>query len=63
MNGFRDWGLRSRSITPYVESDEDRERLLNRYRQFQMENHDRLMAKYTGESSVRWRSCASADHR
>jgi len=26
----------------------DRERLLNRYRTFQMENHDRLMAQYAG---------------
>jgi pyrophosphatase PpaX len=37
-----------KQLTPYVESDEDRERLLNRYRTFQMENHDRLMAQYTG---------------
>ena len=37
-----------KQLTPYVESDEDRERLLNRYRTFQMENHDRLMAQYAG---------------
>src|ERR1700730_12033332 len=37
-----------KQLTPYVESDEDRERLVNRYRTFQMENHDRLMAQYTG---------------
>jgi pyrophosphatase PpaX len=37
-----------KQLTPYVESDEDRERLVNRYRAFQMENHDRLMARYEG---------------
>ncbi|HEY3114860.1 MAG TPA: HAD-IA family hydrolase [Gemmatimonadaceae bacterium] len=37
-----------RQLTPYVESDEDRERLVNRYRTFQLENHDRLMAHYEG---------------
>src|SRR6185295_17135662 len=37
-----------KQLTPYVESDEDRERLVNRYRTFQMENHDRLMAHYEG---------------
>jgi pyrophosphatase PpaX len=37
-----------KQLTPYVESDEDRERLVNRYRTFQLENHDRLMAKYEG---------------
>ena len=37
-----------KQLTPYVESDEDRERLINRYRTFQMENHDRLMARYEG---------------
>lgn len=37
-----------RQLTPYVESDEDRERLVNRYRAFQFENHDRLMASYEG---------------
>src|SRR6476659_6617376 len=37
-----------KQLTPYIESDEDRERLLNRYRTFQMENHDRLMAQYAG---------------
>ena len=37
-----------KQLTPYVESDEDRERLINRYRTFQHENHDRLMAAYTG---------------
>jgi pyrophosphatase PpaX len=37
-----------KQLTPYVESDEDRERLVNRYRTFQHENHDRLMAAYTG---------------
>jgi pyrophosphatase PpaX len=37
-----------KQLTPYVESDEDRERLVNRYRSFQHENHDRLMAAYTG---------------
>lgn len=37
-----------KQLTPYVESDEDRERLLNRYRTFQMENHDQLMAHYEG---------------
>src|SRR3954466_7800919 len=37
-----------KQLTPYVESDEDRERLVNRYRTFQNENHDRLMARYEG---------------
>jgi len=37
-----------KQLTPYVESDEDRERLVNRYRTFQHENHDRLMSAYTG---------------
>jgi len=37
-----------KQLTPYVESDEDRERLINRYRTFQHENHDRLMARYEG---------------
>ena len=37
-----------KQLTPYVESDEDRERLVNRYRQFQLENHDQLMARYEG---------------
>jgi pyrophosphatase PpaX len=37
-----------KQLTPYIESDEDRERLLNRYRTFQIENHDQLMAHYEG---------------
>ena len=37
-----------KQLTPYVESDEDRERLVNSYRTFQLENHDRLMAHYEG---------------
>src|SRR5437764_9720193 len=37
-----------KQLTPYVESDEDRERLVNRYRTVQCENHDRLMARYEG---------------
>jgi pyrophosphatase PpaX len=37
-----------KQLTPYIESDEDRERLINRYRTFQHENHDRLMARYEG---------------
>jgi pyrophosphatase PpaX len=37
-----------KQLTPYVESDEDRERLVNRYRTFQHENHDRLMSQYSG---------------
>jgi pyrophosphatase PpaX len=37
-----------KQLTPYVESDQDRERLVNRYRTFQLENHDRLMARYEG---------------
>ena len=37
-----------KQLTPYVESDEDRERLVNRYRTFQLENHDRLMSQYAG---------------
>jgi pyrophosphatase PpaX len=37
-----------KQLTPYIESDEDRERLLNRYRAFQIENHDELMAHYEG---------------
>jgi pyrophosphatase PpaX len=37
-----------KQLTPYVESDEDRERLVNRYRTFQHEHHDRLMARYEG---------------
>jgi pyrophosphatase PpaX len=37
-----------KQLTPYVESDEDRERLVNRYRLFQHENHDHLMGRYEG---------------
>lgn len=37
-----------KQLTPYIESDQDRERLVNRYRTFQYENHDRLMASYEG---------------
>src|SRR5438045_4519593 len=37
-----------KQLTPYVESDDDRERLVNRYRTFQHENHDHLMARYEG---------------
>jgi pyrophosphatase PpaX len=37
-----------KQLTPYVESDQDRERLVNRYRTFQLENHDQLMATYEG---------------
>src|SRR3954467_12718045 len=37
-----------KQLTPYIESDEDRERLLNRYRTFQIENHDQLMEHYEG---------------
>lgn len=37
-----------KQLTPYVESDQDRERLVNRYRTFQHEHHDRLMATYEG---------------
>jgi pyrophosphatase PpaX len=37
-----------KQLTPYIESDQDRERLVNRYRTFQLEHHDRLMATYEG---------------
>ena len=37
-----------KQLTPYIESDQDRERLVNRYRTFQHENHDQLMATYEG---------------
>ena len=37
-----------KQLTPYVESDEDRERLINRYRTFQLEKHDELMSQYAG---------------
>jgi len=37
-----------KQLTAYVESDEDRQRLISRYRTFQLENHDRLMARYEG---------------
>jgi pyrophosphatase PpaX len=37
-----------KQLTPYVESDQDREQLVNRYRTFQHENHDQLMASYEG---------------
>ncbi len=37
-----------KQLTPYIESDQDRERLVNRYRTFQLENHDRLMSTYEG---------------
>ena len=37
-----------KQLTPYIESDQDRERLVNRYRTFQHEHHDRLMATYEG---------------
>jgi pyrophosphatase PpaX len=37
-----------KQLTPYIESDQDRERLVNRYRTFQHENHDRLMSTYEG---------------
>jgi len=35
-------------LTPFVESEEDRQRLTQRYRDFQGEQHDRLMARYQG---------------
>ncbi|MBA3466331.1 MAG: HAD-IA family hydrolase [Gemmatimonadaceae bacterium] len=35
-------------LTPFVESEEDRERLVQRYRAFQQQRHDSLMAKYDG---------------
>ena len=37
-----------KQLTPYIESDQDRERLVSRYRTFQHEHHDRLMATYEG---------------
>ncbi|HWL39518.1 MAG TPA: HAD-IA family hydrolase [Gemmatimonadaceae bacterium] len=37
-----------KQLTPYIESDQDRERLVHRYRTYQLENHDRLMATYEG---------------
>jgi len=37
-----------KQLTPYVESDQDRERLVNRYRAFQLAHHDRLMSTYEG---------------
>jgi hypothetical protein len=42
-----------KQLTPYVESDEDRERLVNRCRTFQNENHDQLMAHYEGVIDTR----------
>ena len=49
LSGSRGWARRCpKQLTPYVESDEDRERLVNRYRTFQLENHDQLMAHYEG---------------
>src|SRR3954464_13030697 len=37
-----------KQLTPYIESDEDRERLLNRYRTFQIENPDQLKGEFQG---------------
>lgn len=37
-----------KQLTPFVESDQDRERLVNRYRAFQLAHHDRLMSTYKG---------------
>lgn len=35
-------------MTPFITSEEDRQRLIKRYRDFQHEHHDRLMATYPG---------------
>jgi len=35
-------------LTPFIESEEDRQRLIQRYREFQNVEHDRLMARYEG---------------
>ena len=35
-------------LTPFIESEEDRQRLIQRYRDFQGVHHDRLMAPYQG---------------
>ncbi len=35
-------------LTPFIADEEDRQRLIERYRDFQKEHHDRLMARYEG---------------
>lgn len=35
-------------MTPFITSEEDRQQLIQRYRDFQHEHHDRLMATYPG---------------
>src|SRR6476646_9551246 len=35
-------------MTPFITSEEDRQHLIKRYRDFQHEHHDRLMATYPG---------------
>ncbi len=35
-------------LTPFISDEEDRQRLLQRYRDFQNVHHDRLMARYEG---------------
>src|SRR4051812_9348227 len=37
-------------LKPFVSSDEERDRLIQRYRTFQVAHHDRLMAEYAGVS-------------
>jgi pyrophosphatase PpaX len=39
-------------LTPFVTSEDDRKNLLTRYREFQGEQHDRLMATYPGVSET-----------
>lgn len=35
-------------LTPFITSEDDRQRLIKRYREFQHQHHDRLMAPYEG---------------
>ena len=39
-------------LTPFITSEEDRKYLLARYREYQAEQHDRLMATYPGVSET-----------
>ena len=39
-------------MTPFITSEEDRQNLIKRYRDYQHEHHDRLMAAYPGVSET-----------
>lgn len=39
-------------LTPFITSEDDRKALITRYREFQNEQHDRLMATYPGVSET-----------